>query len=71
MNDTQLPRRSAAGEEGAFQELVSTNLGSTFDSEEHAIDDVRNTLGHDDHLPDGDLGKRGQIYHTGHILGNW
>ncbi len=123
MNDTGLLQRYAAGEEGAFQELVgeykdsvyaflstflnrsdlvddvfqetfiqlyvsrhtfdlsrplrpwlftiavnkakdalrrrqrtdSTNLGSMFDSEEHSIDDVLNTLGSDTHLPHDDL----------------
>jgi len=123
MNDVQLLKRYAAGEEGAFQELVSqykdgvyaflrrflndrdlvddvfqetflqlyvsrdtfdlskplrpwlftiaankakdalrrrqrvdsTTLGSMFDSEEHSIDDVLNTLDHDDHMPYDDL----------------
>ena len=123
MNDVQLLKRYAAGEEGAFQEIVSqykdglyaflrrflnhpdlvddvfqetfmqlyvsrdtfdlskplrpwlftiaankardalrrmqrvdsTNLGSMFDDEEHSIDDVLNTLDHDDHLPYDDL----------------
>ena len=31
--------------------IDSTNLGSLFDSEEHSIDDVLNTLDHDDHMP--------------------
>ena len=123
MNDVQLLKRYAAGEEGAFQELVSrykdglyaflrrylhdrdlvddvfqetfmqlyisrdtfdlskplrpwlftiaankakdalrriqrtdsTNLGSLFDSEENSIDDVLNTLDHDEHMPYDDL----------------
>jgi RNA polymerase sigma-70 factor (ECF subfamily) len=123
MNDVQLMKRYAAGDEGAFQELVSqykdsvyaflrrflndrdlvddvfqetfmqlyvsrdtfdqskplrpwlftiaankakdalrrsqradaTNLGSLFDSEEHSIDDVLNTLDHDDRAPYDDL----------------
>jgi RNA polymerase sigma-70 factor (ECF subfamily) len=37
------------------QRIDSTNLGSMFDSEEHSIDDVLNTLDHDDHLPYDDL----------------
>jgi RNA polymerase sigma-70 factor, ECF subfamily len=123
MNDTGLLQRYAAGEEGAFQELVGeykdsvyaflrtflnrpdlvddafqetfiqlyvsrntfdlsrplrpwlftiaankakdalrrrqridfTNLGSMFDSEEHSLDDVLNTLDSDTHLPHDDL----------------
>jgi RNA polymerase sigma-70 factor (ECF subfamily) len=123
MNDVQLMKRYAAGDEGAFQELVSQykdslygflrrflndrdlvddvfqetfmqlyvsrdtfdqskplrpwlftiaankakdalrrsqrvnaiNLGSLFDSEEHSIDDVLNTLDHDDRMPYDDL----------------
>lgn len=123
MNDVQLLERYAAGDEGAFQELVSqykdsvyaflrrflndrdlvddvfqetflqlyvsrdsfdqskplrpwlftiaankakdalrrakridsTNLGSMFDGEENSIDDVLNTLDHDDHMPYDDL----------------
>jgi RNA polymerase sigma-70 factor (ECF subfamily) len=119
MNDTELMKRYAAGEEGAFQEIVrqykdglyaflhrflsradlvddvfqetfmqlyvsresfdpskplrpwlftiaankardalrrtqrldANNLGSMFDSEEHSLDDVLDTLDHDDHLP--------------------
>ncbi len=119
MDDVQLLKRYAAGEEGAFQELVglykdglyaflrrflsdrdlvddvfqetfmqlyvsrdtfdqskplrpwlftiaankakdalrrsrrvdATNLGSMFDNDEHSIDDVLNTLDHDDHMP--------------------
>ncbi|MCX5645331.1 MAG: RNA polymerase sigma factor [Phycisphaerae bacterium] len=123
MNDMELMRRYAAGEEGAFQELVtqykdglyaflrrflnqpdlvddvfqetfmqlyvsrdsfdlsrplrpwlftiaankakdalrrmqridSANLGSMFDSDEHSIDDVLNTLDSDEHMPYDDL----------------
>jgi RNA polymerase sigma-70 factor (ECF subfamily) len=123
MNDMELVRRYAAGEEGAFQELVnrykdsvyaflrrflnrpdlvddvfqetfmqlyvsrdtfdqsrplrpwlftiaankakdalrrmqridSTNLGSMFDSDEHSIDDVLNTLDYDEQMPYDDL----------------
>jgi RNA polymerase sigma-70 factor (ECF subfamily) len=123
MNDIQLMKRYAAGDEGAFQELVSqykdsvyaflrrflndrdlvddvfqetfmqlyvsrdtydqskplrpwlftiaankardalrrrqrvdaTNLGSLFDSDEHSIDDVLNTLDYDEHMPYDDL----------------
>ncbi len=123
MNDVQLLKRYAAGEEGAFQEIVnqykdslyaflrrflnhpdlvddvfqetfmqlyvsrdtfdlskplrpwlftiaankardalrrrqridSTNLGSMFDTEEHSLDDVLNTLDYDDHMPYDDL----------------
>jgi RNA polymerase sigma-70 factor (ECF subfamily) len=123
MNDVQLMKRYAAGDEGAFRELVSqykdslyaflrrflndrdlvddvfqetfmqlyvsrdtfdqskplrpwlftiaankakdalrrsqrvdaTNLGSLFDSDEHSIDDVLNTLDHDDRAPYDDL----------------
>ncbi len=123
MNDVQLLKRYAAGDEGAFQELVnqykdsvyaflrrflndrdlvddvfqetfmqlyvsrdtfdlskplrpwlftiaankakdalrrrqrvdSTNLGSMFDSDEHSVDDVLNTLDYNDHLPYDDL----------------
>src|SRR3974390_2091572 len=123
MNDGKLLRRYAAGDEGAFQELVnqykdsvyaflrrflndrdlvedvfqetfmqlyvsrdtfdlskplrpwlftiaankakdalrrrrrvdSTNLGSMFDSDEHSVDDVLNTLDYDDHPPYDDL----------------
>jgi len=119
MNDVELLKRYAAGEEGAFQELVNrykdgvyaflrrflsdrdlvddvfqetfmqlyasrdtfdlskplrpwlftiaankardalrhrqrtgaTNLGSLFDSEEHSMDDVLDTLDHDEHMP--------------------
>lgn len=123
MNDMELMRRYAAGEEGAFQELVtqykdglyaflrrflnqpdlvddvfqetfmqlyvsrdsfdlsrplrpwlftiaankakdalrrmqridSANLGSMFDSDEHSIDDVLDTLDYDEHMPYDDL----------------
>ena len=123
MNDVQLLKRYAAGDEGAFQELVSqykdsvyaflrrflsdrdlvddvfqetfmqlyasrssfdlskplrpwlftiaankakdalrrrqrvdvTNLGSMFDGDEYSIDDVLNTLDHDEHMPYDDL----------------
>ena len=37
------------------QRVDSTNLGSMFDSEEHSIDDVLNTLDHDDRMPYDDL----------------
>ncbi len=37
------------------QRVDSTNLGSMFDDEEHSIDDVLNTLDHDDHMPYDDL----------------
>ena len=37
------------------QRIDSTNLGSMFDGEEYSIDDVLNTLDHDDHLPYDDL----------------
>jgi RNA polymerase sigma-70 factor (ECF subfamily) len=37
------------------QRVDSTNLGSLFDNEEHSIDDVLNTLDHDDHMPYDDL----------------
>ena len=37
------------------QRVDSTNLGSMFDGEENSIDDVLNTLDHDDHLPYDDL----------------
>jgi RNA polymerase sigma-70 factor (ECF subfamily) len=37
------------------QRIDSTNLGSMFDSEEHSIDDVLNTLDHDERLPYDDL----------------
>src|SRR3974390_356917 len=37
------------------QRIDSTNLGSMFDSDEHSIDDVLNTLDHDDRMPYDDL----------------
>jgi len=37
------------------QRVDATNLGSMFDSEEHSIEDVLNTLDHDDHMPYDDL----------------
>jgi len=37
------------------QRVNSTNLGSLFDSEEHSVDDVLNTLDHDGHMPYDDL----------------
>ncbi len=37
------------------QRVDSTNLGSMFDSDEHSIDDVLNTLDHDEHMPYDDL----------------
>ena len=37
------------------QRIDSPNLGSLFDSEEHSIDDVLNTLGSDTHMPHDDL----------------
>jgi RNA polymerase sigma-70 factor (ECF subfamily) len=37
------------------QRINSTNLGSMFDSDEHSIDDVLNTLDADTHLPYDDL----------------
>jgi len=37
------------------QRVDSTNLGSMFDSEEHSIDDVLNTLDHEDRMPYDDL----------------
>jgi RNA polymerase sigma-70 factor (ECF subfamily) len=37
------------------QRVDSTNLGSMFDGEENSIDDVLNTLDHDDHMPYDDL----------------
>jgi RNA polymerase sigma-70 factor (ECF subfamily) len=37
------------------QRINSTNLGSMFDSDEHSIDDVLNTLDSDTHLPHDDL----------------
>jgi len=38
-----------------IQRADSTNLGSLFDSEENSIDDVLNTLDHDEHMPYDDL----------------
>ncbi len=38
-----------------LQRVDSTNLGSLFDNEEHSLDDVLNTLDHDDHMPYDDL----------------
>ncbi len=37
------------------QRIDSTNLGSMFDSDEHSIDDVLNTLDFDTHMPHDDL----------------
>ncbi|MCL5282548.1 MAG: RNA polymerase sigma factor [Planctomycetes bacterium] len=37
------------------QRIHSINLGSMFDSDEHSIDDVLNTLGSDTHMPHDDL----------------
>src|SRR5512146_7694 len=37
------------------QRLDSTTLGSMFDSDEHSLDDVLNTLDYDEHLPYDDL----------------
>ncbi len=37
------------------QRVDSTNLGSLFDNEDHSIDDVLNTLDHDDRMPFDDL----------------
>ncbi|MCL5279835.1 MAG: RNA polymerase sigma factor [Planctomycetes bacterium] len=37
------------------QRVDSTNLGSMFDNDEHSIDDVLNTLDHDDRMPYDDL----------------
>jgi RNA polymerase sigma-70 factor, ECF subfamily len=37
------------------QRADSTNLGSLFDSDEHSLDDVLNTLDHDEHMPYDDL----------------
>lgn len=37
------------------QRVDCTNLGSMFDSDEYSIDDVLNTLDHDDHVPYDDL----------------
>ncbi len=38
-----------------MQRVDSTNLGSMFDGEENSIDDVLNTLDHDDRMPYDDL----------------
>ena len=38
-----------------MQRVDSTNLGSLFDNEEHSMDDVLNTLDHDDRMPYDDL----------------
>jgi RNA polymerase sigma-70 factor (ECF subfamily) len=38
-----------------MQRVDSTNLGSMFDGEEHSIDDVLNTLDHDERMPYDDL----------------
>jgi RNA polymerase sigma-70 factor (ECF subfamily) len=37
------------------QRVDATNLGSLFDSDEHSIDDVLNTLDYDEHMPYDDL----------------
>jgi RNA polymerase sigma-70 factor (ECF subfamily) len=37
------------------QRIDSTNLGSIFDSDEHSIGNVLDTLDHDDHMPYDDL----------------
>jgi RNA polymerase sigma-70 factor, ECF subfamily len=37
------------------QRVDSTNLGSMFDSEDSSVDDVLNTLDHDEHMPYDDL----------------
>ena len=37
------------------QRIDSTNLGSMFDSDEHSLDDVLNTLDADTHMPHDDL----------------
>jgi RNA polymerase sigma-70 factor (ECF subfamily) len=37
------------------QRVDATNLGSMFDDEEHSIDDVLNTLDHDDRMPYDEL----------------
>ncbi len=37
------------------QRVDSINLGGLFDSEDHSIEDVLNTLDHDDHMPYDDL----------------
>jgi RNA polymerase sigma-70 factor (ECF subfamily) len=38
-----------------MQRVDSTNLGSMFDSDEHSIDDVLNTLDQDEHMPYDEL----------------
>jgi len=38
-----------------MQRVDSANLGSLFDSDEHSIDDVLNTLDYDEHMPYDDL----------------
>jgi RNA polymerase sigma-70 factor (ECF subfamily) len=38
-----------------MQRIDSTNLGSMFDSDEHSIDDVLNTLDYDEQMPYDDL----------------
>jgi RNA polymerase sigma-70 factor (ECF subfamily) len=38
-----------------LQRIDATSLGSMFDSDEHSIDDVLNTLDHDEHMPYDDL----------------
>jgi len=38
-----------------MQRIDSANLGSLFDSDEHSIDDVLNTLDYDTHMPYDDL----------------
>jgi RNA polymerase sigma-70 factor (ECF subfamily) len=40
-----------------MQRVDSANLGSMFDSEDHSIDDVLNTLDYDSHMPYDDLVK--------------
>ncbi len=61
MNDMELMRRYAAGEEEAFQELVSQDKDSLyaflwrFLNQSDLVDDVRNTLDYDEHMPDDDL----------------
>ncbi len=37
------------------QRIDATNLGSMFDSDEHSLDDVLNTLDHDEQMPYDDL----------------
>lgn len=38
-----------------MQRIDSANLGSMFDSDDHSIDDVLNTLDYDEHMPYDDL----------------